>query len=291
MNTPLAERETQDPFLQAARMNGLPETEAEPPVETEPRKRRGRPRGSGKPRTHGVSVSASGKQTSAALPTREIARMLARMVGGSTMLLATWLAEPSAAMTVAEAQAIAKPAARILSRSVWFHRLYTWAIRTTARDRDTLALLLAIGAYSYRVAPLVAAKVNDGGGVHNVLLGGIERIRWSRAQHAERQAATHAQRGAASRGTNGDATGGATGRRERQPRSGSGIVPPPPPPSYPRDGATGDGGQGSGSDGAAQQSQQSHWPIVAGGYGALVADALETGVVFPGSGGVRPPTR
>lgn len=184
------------------------------------------------------------------------------MFGGSTLLLAMWLEAPEVAMTPAEAQAIAKPAARILARSAWFVQLYTWLMKTTAKDRDLVALLIAIGAYTWRVSPLVSAKLNEKGGLNGVFTGTLAGVRERRAQADEQKAAQLNQRNARRR------VSLFRQREQAQPASGS--------------------DEGGESGNAAATGEHINWPTVLGGYGALVSDALETGVVRPGSGGVRP---
>lgn len=161
-------------------------------------------------------------------------------------------------MTPAEAQAIAKPAARILARSLWFNQLYTWLMKTAGKDKDMVALLLALGMYTWRVAPLVGDKLNEKGGLNGVILGTVAGVRERKAQSDEQKAARLNVRNArerVSRFQRAERAEQRSEQREQQPSESAGDAP--------------------------------SWPAVIGGYAAIVSDPLETGVVRPGSGGVR----
>lgn len=103
----------------------------------------------------GVASSPSGRPSRAKGATpRELASMLARMLGGATVLLALWLEAEAAALTPDEADAIAEPLARILNRH------WKQAAKRLIELDDYAAVSLAIGAYCIRIAPLVAGRMN-----------------------------------------------------------------------------------------------------------------------------------
>lgn len=272
----LASLAANDPTLQAAREN-QPEIADQEMIA--PRQRQKRPnRRSAKSQPVNVSGSASTSHTTKpAIPTREIARLAAQVFGGSTLLLALWLEAPEVAMTPQEAQAIAKPAARILARSLWFNQVYAWLMKTAGKDKDMIALLIAIGAYSWRVAPLVGDKLNEKGGLNGVILGTVAGVRERKAQSDEQKAARLNVRNARQRVSRFQRNE----RSERRERTAG------------HDGET--GSVRSDSGGPASESGATGgeytWPTIIGGYAAIVADPLETGVVRPDSGGIRPLAR
>lgn len=104
-------------------------------------------------------LTASGRQSRAKGATpRELADLLARLLGGGSVLLAMWLDVEEAALEPAEASAIAEPLARILNRQSWGKAL---AKRIVGAD-DYLALSMALFSYGVRIAPLVALKLGTG---------------------------------------------------------------------------------------------------------------------------------
>ena len=103
-------------------------------------------------------VTASGRQSRARGATpRELADMLAKLLGGGSVLLAMWVEVEEAALLPPEADAIAEPLARIINRSNWGKQV---AKKIIGAD-DYLALSLALFAYGVRVYPLVQAKVSE----------------------------------------------------------------------------------------------------------------------------------
>ena len=104
-------------------------------------------------------VTPSGRQSRARGATpRELADTFAKLLGGGSVLLAMWLDVEEAALTPDEASAIADPLARIINRASWGKAI---AKRLIGAD-DYLALSLALFAYGVRIAPLVAAKLQEG---------------------------------------------------------------------------------------------------------------------------------
>lgn len=104
-------------------------------------------------------LTATGRQSRARGATpRELADLLAKLLGGGSVLLAMWVEVEEAALEPAEANAIAEPLSRILNRQAWGKAL---AKRIVGAD-DYLALSLALFSYGVRIAPLVAAKLNRG---------------------------------------------------------------------------------------------------------------------------------
>ncbi len=111
------------------------------------------------PRSGGSGVTASGRQSRAKGATpRELADMLARLLGGGSVLLAMWVEVEEAALTPDEASAIADPLSRIINRSNWGKR----AAKAMLGADDYLALSLALFSYSMRIYPLVKAKMQEG---------------------------------------------------------------------------------------------------------------------------------
>ena len=103
-------------------------------------------------------VTASGRQSRAKNATpRELADMLARLMGGGSVLLAMWLDVEAAALEPGEADAIAEPLARILSRQSWGKKVS----RSLVNGDDYVALTFALASYGLRVAPLVREKLSN----------------------------------------------------------------------------------------------------------------------------------
>ena len=83
--------------------------------------------------------------------------MLARLLGGGSVLLAMWLEVEEAAMTPEEAAAISEPLSRIINRSNVGKKL---AKQLLGAD-DYLALSIALFSYGMRLMPLIAAKASQ----------------------------------------------------------------------------------------------------------------------------------
>lgn len=100
-------------------------------------------------------MTSSGRQSRAKSATpRELADTLAKLLGGSSLLLALWLDIEEAAMLPDEASAIADPLARIINRQKWLKGYVKHLIGT----EDYIALAVAVYAYGARIQPLIAAK-------------------------------------------------------------------------------------------------------------------------------------
>lgn len=103
-------------------------------------------------------LTASGRQSRAKGATpRELADMLARLLGGGSVLLAMWLDVEAAALEPGEADAIAEPLARILSRQSWGKKVSRYLVN----GDDYVALTFALASYGLRVAPLVREKLSN----------------------------------------------------------------------------------------------------------------------------------
>ena len=103
-------------------------------------------------------VTPSGRQSRARGATpRELADTFAKLLGGGSVLLAMWLEVEEAAMTPAEADAIAEPLARIINRAAWGKLI---AKRLIGAD-DYIALSVALFSYGVRIYPLLAAKASE----------------------------------------------------------------------------------------------------------------------------------
>lgn len=103
-------------------------------------------------------MTASGRQSRARGATpRELADMFAKLLGGSSVLLAMWIDVEEAALLPQEADAIAEPLARILARSQWGKKASKYLLGAD----DYIALSIALGAYTLRVYPLIAARVSQ----------------------------------------------------------------------------------------------------------------------------------
>ena len=112
---------------------------------------------------------------------KELASVLAKVIGGASVVLALFLVGPDdagdVAMTTSEANAIAQPAARMLAKS----RLAKRAAALAARGGDAVDLALALATYALRIYPLIVTR--------------------------QAQAAALAQRGSSPYATAGQATG------------------------------------------------------------------------------------
>lgn len=103
-------------------------------------------------------LTATGRQSRARGATpRELADMLAKLLGGSSILLAMWIDVEEAALAPGEADAISEPLARIISRSQWGKK----AAKHLLGADDYVALALALGSYTLRIYPLIAARVSQ----------------------------------------------------------------------------------------------------------------------------------
>ena len=109
----------------------------------QPKRGRGRPKGS---RTKAAPVRAAGA--------RELAQLLAKVIGGASILVAVLLQADEAAMTPQEANDIARPAARLLAKSGWAQR----ALAMTAKGGDWIDLTLAVATYGLRLYPLIVLR-------------------------------------------------------------------------------------------------------------------------------------
>jgi hypothetical protein len=156
-----------------------------PPAAPAARKR-GRPRGSttasGARRPSRLSGAAggSGAKSERLAGVAEMSRLLSKLIGGASVLLAFGLvgaeAAESVAMTAQEASAIATPAARLLSKSRWARQAATLA----AKSSDAIDLTLALGAYLMRVYPVIAlhqAQQATRGAARNVNMGSPQPVR------------------------------------------------------------------------------------------------------------------
>ena len=113
------------------------------------RRGRGRPKGSTtKPKTGGASRPAT------LAGTRELAQLLAKLIGGASLLVALAVQADEAAMTPQEANDIAKPAARLLAKSSVAARL----VQLTGKGSDWIDLTLAVASYGLRLYPLILLR-------------------------------------------------------------------------------------------------------------------------------------
>lgn len=120
------------------------------------------PRGGQRRRTRSATGGkrSAGSSARASGPTgaKELASVLAKVIGGASMILALFLVGPTeaetVAMTPAEADAIAKPAARMLAKSALAKR----AAALAARGGDAIDLALALAGYALRVYPLILLR-------------------------------------------------------------------------------------------------------------------------------------
>lgn len=169
-----------------------------PPAAPAARKR-GRPRGSGTGPRRPSRVGAGKSDRLAGVA--EMARLLSKLLGGASVLLAFGLVGPEAAeivaMTAQEASAIATPAARLLSKSRWARQ----AAALAAKSSDAVDLTLALGAYLMRVYPVIALHQAQRGAARNVNMGSPQPVRADASGASS--AAQHGQNGG------GDAPAGA----------------------------------------------------------------------------------
>lgn len=116
-------------------------------VSGEPVKRgRGRPKGSSTRKTTTTAPRAAGA--------KELAQLLAKVIGGASILLALVLQADEAAMTPAEANDIARPAARLLAKSSLAARMAHLA----GKGSDWIDLTLAVATYGLRLYPLIVLR-------------------------------------------------------------------------------------------------------------------------------------
>lgn len=113
---------------------------------------RGRPRGSTTRRAGGSASRPSVRPSVAG--TRELAQLLAKVIGGASILIALVLQADEAAMTPGEANDIAKPAARLLGKSGWAARMTQLA----GKGGDWVDLTLALATYGLRLYPLIVLR-------------------------------------------------------------------------------------------------------------------------------------
>ena len=111
-----------------------------------PKRGRGRPRGA----TTRKSAPAVPRMAGA----RELAQLLAKLIGGASLVIALALDADEAAMTPQEANEIAKPAARLLSKSSWAARM----LSMTSKSSDWIDLTFAVAAYGLRLYPLIVLR-------------------------------------------------------------------------------------------------------------------------------------
>ena len=116
-------------------------------VSGEPVKRgRGRPKGSSTRKATTTAPRAAGA--------KELAQLLAKVIGGASILIALVLQADEAAMTPQEASDIAKPAARLLAKSSLAARMAQLA----GRGSDWIDLTLAVATYGLRLYPLIVLR-------------------------------------------------------------------------------------------------------------------------------------
>lgn len=114
---------------------------------TTPKRGRGRPKG--------ATTRKSGTGPAPRLAgTRELAQLLAKVIGGASILVALAVQADEAAMTPQEANDIARPAARLLAKSGWAARVTHLA----GKGGDYIDLTLALATYGLRVYPLIVQR-------------------------------------------------------------------------------------------------------------------------------------
>ena len=114
----------------------------------QPKRGRGRPKG---------STSASrkgGASVPRAAGAKELAQLLAKVIGGASILIALVLQADEAAMTPQEANDIARPAARLLAKSSLAARMAHLA----GKGSDWIDLTLAVATYGLRLYPLIVLR-------------------------------------------------------------------------------------------------------------------------------------
>ena len=116
-----------------------------------PKRGRGRPKGSATRKPSGGAGATHAPRVSGS---RELAQLLAKLIGGASILVAVVLQADEAAMTPAEANDIARPAARLLAKSGWAQR----ALSMTAKGGDWIDLTLAVATYGLRLYPLIVQR-------------------------------------------------------------------------------------------------------------------------------------
>jgi hypothetical protein len=119
---------------------------SEPLMGDPPKRGRGRPRGS--------TTRKQAPATPRIAGARELAQLLAKLIGGASLVIALALDADEAAMTPQEANEIAKPAARLLSKSSWAARM----LSMTSKGSDWIDLTFAVAAYGLRLYPLIVLR-------------------------------------------------------------------------------------------------------------------------------------
>ena len=112
----------------------------------QPKRKRGRPPGS---RTKAAPSRAAGA--------RELAQLLAKVIGGASILLAVVIQADEAAMTPQEANDIARPAARLLAKSSLAARMTALA----GKGGDWIDLTMALATYGLRLYPLIVLRMQQ----------------------------------------------------------------------------------------------------------------------------------
>ena len=110
------------------------------------RRGRGRPKGSTSRKCGASMPRAAGA--------KELAQLLAKVIGGSSILIALVLQADEAAMTAQEANDIARPAARLLAKSSLAARMTQLA----GKGSDWIDLALAVATYGLRLYPLIVLR-------------------------------------------------------------------------------------------------------------------------------------
>ena len=110
------------------------------------RRGRGRPKGS--------TSRKGGASMPRAAGAKELAQLLAKVIGGSSILIALVLQADEAAMTAQEANDIARPAARLLAKSSLAARMTQLA----GKGSDWIDLALAVATYGLRLYPLIVLR-------------------------------------------------------------------------------------------------------------------------------------
>ena len=113
---------------------------------TQPKRGRGRPRGS--------STRKGAPSVPRAAGAKELAQLLAKVIGGASILIALVLQADEAAMTAQEANDIARPAARLLAKSSLAARMTQLA----GKGSDWIDLTLAVATYGLRLYPLIVLR-------------------------------------------------------------------------------------------------------------------------------------
>lgn len=113
---------------------------------TQAKRGRGRPKGASTRKTTTTAPRATGA--------KELAQLLAKVIGGASILIALVLQADEAAMTSAEANDIARPAARLLAKSSLALRVAQMA----GKGSDWIDLTLAVATYGLRLYPLIVLR-------------------------------------------------------------------------------------------------------------------------------------